>query len=731
MASKPGFTLDLKARSNDSKERLPLPSPRFQHFDGDVPPALSPLDAFAAQSRLMAKQLDETAQQGRRASRLPPAMVSKSLGQIDRPSYFRAFSDSSQQSNSSDKDTSEPLQLEEPRFRPISEYPRFSDIPELDYEDENEDEEDNFITPMDRPSALARSQTEDYFTTKRSVSPENDSSRFPILEDSRQDLQSIPPTSHPVAIQKEKPSNGPEAATTLSPPKVPFSRPPNNRPHHESSDDDYTSSNAGSTFSFPRKLSGSSGVSSHSPISPFVPGHGRSESLNSETSIGGTHIPKPFLNFSRPLSSSNLSVKSDTQSLSRKQSYDTQDSRPSFSLVENPPTPLSMDDARSEASDGYLQGNQSYTYAKFSLPRGRMVSRNSIIFAGLSTPNIELEPFFHNQSHTTYDQDIFSKSTSSLPITESANKQTFHFDRPRTPDNPTQPHKSNHSPAESFHSATSRRSSVERGDLRTIRQPPPRPDPEECQSLSSKSNSTVRPFSVHTSSTTTASMTPDEHVAKGIESHERGSYKESTYHLRLAAMGNHPTGMLLYALACRHGWGMRANQREGVQWLRKAADCAVLEVVDDQDPNTAASDLAARKARRAQFALSIYELGQSHLHGWGIEQDKGLALRCFEIAGSWGDADALAEAGFCYAEGIGTKKDLKKAARFYRQAEAKGMSMVGNSWIYKKKYLDDSERYVPTRDPPATPEKKSASHQNKPRTRSRSIFRRKNSDKNS
>jgi TPR repeat protein len=48
---------------------------------------------------------------------------------------------------------------------------------------------------------------------------------------------------------------------------------------------------------------------------------------------------------------------------------------------------------------------------------------------------------------------------------------------------------------------------------------------------------------------------------------------------------------------------------------------------------------------------------------------------------AWGDADALAEAGFCYAQGIGCKKDLKKSAKFYRQAEAKGISMIGNSWL--------------------------------------------------
>jgi TPR repeat protein len=177
-------------------------------------------------------------------------------------------------------------------------------------------------------------------------------------------------------------------------------------------------------------------------------------------------------------------------------------------------------------------------------------------------------------------------------------------------------------------------------------------------------------------------MSTEEHVAKGIECHENGDVKESTYHLRIAARENHPTGMLLYALACRHGWGMRANPREGVQWLRKAMDSAMLEVADDESNEGGATrtDMGEKKARRAQFALSVYELGVSHLNGWGVEQDKGLALRCFEIAGSWGDSDALTEAGFCYAEGIGCKKDLKKAAKFYRMAEAKGVSMVGNSW---------------------------------------------------
>ncbi|KAL2053818.1 hypothetical protein ABVK25_005747 [Lepraria finkii] len=84
----------------------------------------------------------------------------------------------------------------------------------------------------------------------------------------------------------------------------------------------------------------------------------------------------------------------------------------------------------------------------------------------------------------------------------------------------------------------------------------------------------------------------------------------------------------------------------------------------------------------------------------------------------------MAEAGFCYAQGQGCKKDLKKAAKYYRMAEAKGMSMVGNSWIYKPKYADESkddERQGRGAKPP-TPEKKP-----RDKSRTRTIFGRKKS----
>ena len=127
---------------------------------------------------------------------------------------------------------------------------------------------------------------------------------------------------------------------------------------------------------------------------------------------------------------------------------------------------------------------------------------------------------------------------------------------------------------------------------------------------------------------------------------------------------------------------MRPNPGEAVTWLTKAVDLAQLDVAQDEQmaKQNKPLDTIEKAKHKAQFALGVYELGMSYSKGWGVKQDKTLALRCFEVAGSWGDADALTEAGFCYAEGVGTKKDMKKAARFYRQAEAKGMSMAGNSW---------------------------------------------------
>ncbi|KAJ8059417.1 hypothetical protein OCU04_012362 [Sclerotinia nivalis] len=804
MATRPTF-IDLRSQSHGpmgiSNTGLPspslrsLPSPRL-HVAGDIPPELSPLDAFAAQSRLLARQLNESTNGGKRISRLPPLTIANSLGQKRLGSLRSASAErlaSAESTLSQSSPTNSPAsagpgqqrtEVEAPMFRPVSVHPEVGKIPEAPVFDIIPEKEDGFRGRMPPPSPTPREQG--MFGARRDLSP------APIDQDRRQ-LQhrpgrspsdapyrgrlspqpsrspsaphqgrsnlrperspsaphnrsgrsprpgrspsgphhdrSLRPERSPSAPQQGRmgrpgrsPSDGPYRGPrsprpgrspsdalsrpsqesmrqralrgpdgslavggygprALAPPRAPFAqRAPSSRSMSiESSDDDHSLSHN----SPQRKLSSTSAMSS-APNSPSNPSSvPRSPSVSSEYSIDHTHLPRPAFNFSRPISRSSNHPVEDKPAPSRQASSDSQ---PSFILTDDTAhTPVSMH------SEGFPDNNllgdgavPSYVYSKFSLPRGKMLQRSSAIFQ-------EGQP----QAQFVFEQQ---------PPAFLSNAQTIEGGPPPSP--PSRPSTSRRPDIRPLEQGSSEPTKLaERG--RSLTDPSHRPSPfdappvlhkdgaqndNRAPSVASSNNTTIKARSQH-SLAPSAEMSGEEHVAKAIEYHEAGSLTKSTYHLRLAARQNHPTGMLLYALACRHGWGMRPNQREGVAWLRKAADSASLEVADDEDTakDGKSVDVLERKTRKAQFALSIYELGVSHMNGWGIEQDKVLALRCFEIAGSWGDGDALAEAGFCYAQGVGCKKDLKKSAKFYRAAESKGISMIGNSWIYKSKYNDDGK----------------------------------------
>ncbi|PYH99989.1 hypothetical protein BO71DRAFT_424779 [Aspergillus ellipticus CBS 707.79] len=773
MASRPKFG-ETRSPSHDLL-RNGAPSPRIEHYDGEIPPALSPLDAFAAQGRLLARQLEESARRNRRMSRLPPSSVARSLSQ-PRPGYFRSpsSSESSHGGRGGRRElTRQPTQkmnpeVEEPKFRPQSEHPRLSGISHLTKDMGDDPEEDEDTTPKKEPSV-------NVFDLPRTDSPEDVMSSHSETDAPAEGpprFYAVSPTSLtptgvalPVGVTLAGPSRTSSTDSNsrlniprgLAPPASPLSRPSSSSRgmQPESSDDDYSSSNAGSTFSKPRKMSASSAASlPYSPMSSsVVRSHPRSPSMSSETSNAGGHLQRPY-NFSRPLSRSSTSLSApgpmsaSEQAAANHQTAINRGHKPSPIVVPSPSDlPFNPNEDPSSAVS-------SYTYAKYSLPRGRAVSRDSVVFSGLQTPHFEWqEPLFESPPrHSTAGIPQPARTPSPVPSCQASivSKTRSMYESPSstrqllTPEPPL-PQQTPPSPdmtlnkSVSVESTPAAQSSVEPAPAPT--EPASNEDasmeqrdvevskPDHTDATSSAgSESTVRPQTARTN-TSSAVITADEHVTKGIECHERGSLNESTYHLRIAAKQNHPTGMLLYALACRHGWGMRPNQREGVQWLRKAVDSVGIELMDDSNPTIPTRARELQKAYRTQFALSIYELGVSHLNGWGIEQDKSLALRCFEIAGQWGDSDALAEAGFCYAEGIGCKKDLKKAAKFYRQAEAKGINMVGNSWIYKDKYMTEDDSASRSRGrgrgrAPAgnTPEKKQRS-----KSRTRNLFHRKKS----
>ncbi|DAA75833.1 TPA_exp: putative Cell cycle inhibitor Nif1 [Trichophyton benhamiae CBS 112371] len=742
----------------------PLVSPRLQHVAGEIPPALSPLDAFAAQGRLLAKQFDESRKAGRRLSRLPPASVERSLSQ-PRGGYHRTLSDEDTRQAQTPMRAgfnfeqrgrgrgeaerapfSNGMSLEEPSFRPKSQHPRISGLPLNTSTGNTFPIDDSWDTRSVGNSAygIPRANSPDTFWNRdgsrergRTPSPgpgPTIDNRLHVVRSHSPQPGGSPTRFYATQQQQRSNSNnsGQQHNHLAPPPLLPsYSSPAGST--QESSDDD--GSSAKSTFSLPRKMSSSSGISMlHSPQpSQMSRAYQRSPSPNSEAGTGGSMTPnltKPSFNFSRPMSRSNTSHSVHDSATSSPATGNTATAN-SILNRENKPAPITVpaplatpSPSADEATEPPLSAGQSYIYAKFSLPRGRLISRDSKTFNGGELQG-EFQPPQFERSIT--DPGSTQDQTQTQSQTETQTQTQIRTETPTPIQNPNTT-----SPAKS---------------IKRVR---PSLEQEQSSTLIASANAETKSVSVQSQSTVRATpaeekekdkdaenepTTAEEHVTRGIECHESGSLKESTYHLRLAAMQNHPTGMLLYALACRHGWGRRPDQTEGVQWLRRAVDTAGLDLASSNPPSPETCDAALQKllsssgsgkmnmseqkARQAQLALAIYELGVSNLNGWGVGQDKALALRCFEIAGRWGDVDAMAEAGYCYAEGVGCKKDLKKAAKYYRMAEKGGMSMVGSSWIYKDKYMDDD----------AVSKKKGGgsvkSTSSKSRTRSRSIFGRK------
>ncbi|GAB5585985.1 hypothetical protein Unana1_00885 [Umbelopsis nana] len=170
----------------------------------------------------------------------------------------------------------------------------------------------------------------------------------------------------------------------------------------------------------------------------------------------------------------------------------------------------------------------------------------------------------------------------------------------------------------------------------------------------------------------------EAHVQKGIRYHEGGQLEKATQHFRAAADRDSPMGMFLYGISLRHGWGCRANTQLAFQYLQKAAEHAV----DDLN-NLSTVNLSAAKG---ELVMAIYELGVSFRHGWGVQKDKKTACYYFKIAAELGDPDAQNDVAHCYYHGQGVKRDVYQAAKYYRLAAAQGEGIMGNSWIFKKKY---------------------------------------------
>jgi len=641
--------------SNSNLSIQDLPSPRA----GEVPPALSPLDALALQGRLLARRFEQEDKTGRRLSRLAPLTIQHEFG--NRPGYFSSLS------NSTVTSPGEEVPPVSPGRQPVSPNEQVSSssrhksyYPQFDNNDDSQYEPPlpfmANLPPIGEQSPRMPSPAsgpQGYFDVPRMHSPE------PVID--LQEATPISPNTHfapQVIPQHAVPTQQPlgpfpkrqHSRPGLHPPRSPGSdraprspRSPRRSPGIRSvpAEDDMENLSLGGSYDSlqNRTLSPSSSISrSHSPFSPMTSASiPRSPSQSSQRSTS-SQLPRPAFNFSRPMSSASRPMDPPVRETpSRQASDESAYMRPSFESSyagrqdsfdsvnhnyanDTVHTPISMTSEDWRRSTDYSNMGPSYTYSKFPLPRGRKLDRRSV----------GAEEFLNSQIR--WEQP--KKQGQARPPSPESPPRSFDKSRP---------------------SNDSRSTSMDRGA------------PSQTSS-----NSTVRPLP------SSEKLTPQQHCDKGIEFHEAGAFMKSTYHFRLAAREGNHEAMFWYGLACRHGWGMRENKTEAFNWLRKAVDSGHLEVAEDEQVQT--TDVMKKKQHKAQYAVAIYELGKCYMNGWGAKQDKSLALRCYEIAGNWGDADALVEAGYSYAEGVGCRKDMKKAAKFYRAAEAKGVSMVGNSW---------------------------------------------------
>ncbi|KAJ2995182.1 hypothetical protein HDV02_001008 [Globomyces sp. JEL0801] len=171
-------------------------------------------------------------------------------------------------------------------------------------------------------------------------------------------------------------------------------------------------------------------------------------------------------------------------------------------------------------------------------------------------------------------------------------------------------------------------------------------------------------------------MDNEDPLVVGIFYHEQGAYAISAYYFSIAAARGDPTGLFLYAVSMRHGWGTEKNEKEAFRLLSMVTD----KVIGDEGfKNIGIS---------TQMPLAIYEVGMSFLQGWGVEKNKIKAAYYFNIAAQLNDPDAQVAMAECYLRGDGVKASKKQAAYWFRKAEEQGTKLVQNQWIWKEKYND-------------------------------------------
>lgn len=213
-----------------------------------------------------------------------------------------------------------------------------------------------------------------------------------------------------------------------------------------------------------------------------------------------------------------------------------------------------------------------------------------------------------------------------------------------------------------------------------------------------------------------------------------GKYREASYQLKLAAdlPNSYPKAMYLYAIALKLGQGVKQNDRHAVKWLCKcilattvsskpefiakvsslepeslikyitqrlqseriAEPSELYEYYSKLEPSQLSKLINNSKSHMDVVAAAYHELGNFLLNKWGFRhKEEMLAIEFLSKAGSMGNANSMVQLGEIWSsKSKHHKKDNYKAASWFRLGEVFGVKTIGNSWIYKEKYMTPKKK---------------------------------------
>ncbi|CAB4255254.1 similar to Saccharomyces cerevisiae YBR007C DSF2 Deletion suppressor of mpt5 mutation [Maudiozyma barnettii] len=180
-------------------------------------------------------------------------------------------------------------------------------------------------------------------------------------------------------------------------------------------------------------------------------------------------------------------------------------------------------------------------------------------------------------------------------------------------------------------------------------------------------------------------------ITSAINMRIEGKLEASALKLKKACEAGNTTAFLLYGLALRHGCGTLEDQKLSLAYIKKATG---IKSFDDEVYNRDINPLILEENNSIPTKLqeplvpALHECGISYLKGYGGEEaDELKGLKFLEKAASLNHVDSMCLCGIIWSQkSENRKKDISRAAAWFRLADKRGANLIGSDWIYKKKY---------------------------------------------